>query len=380
MTKRKTFQKYFTQDEIKGYLENLLERNAIALEPGIFVVFREESDRLDFLEMKLSRRRFTLSIPGLERPVGMIRTPAAPRPTFVERVREFTRLPEILDFISKHGRTPIQTELGSFDELVAEFGASNRVGQAILGQLDAQALAECVSSRKADLELMYATRRFDKGGYPKQADISLTTIADMKAFYGGYKGFLEAANQILFSLGVDDVVTKAFSKCKLGKHLPDAVYIHPSIIPSLPPQIRVLIGLAETLLGQIPECNILKLNKVKRKICFMVYEDLDTVAHPALRYTYVVDVPKAEVKFWDVENRENPPILHRKETFVSPDYPLYEKFKKLTAQEEKAELLSLNNIGTRLQWQSLLTEKNFKISGHSLRKLKATSTPNEADL
>lgn len=368
ITKRKTFQKYFEQEEIKEYLEANLERSAIPLEPGIFIVFKHDADRLEYLENKLARRRILLSIPRLERPPGAVRVPSPPKPTMVDRIREFGMLGQILDFIARHGRVPVAGELSSYDELVAEFGSGSRVEQAILSLLDPTQIQSCVDSRKADLEVMYATRRFDKGGYPKPSDVPITTSADIKAFYGSYKSFLESANKLLYSLGSDDVVSKAFAKCDIGKHLPDAVYIHPSVIPSLPKEIRVLIGLAESLLGQIPECNILKLNKVKRKISFMVYEDFDDVPHPALRYTYVIDVPKAEAKFWNFENRENPPILHRKETFVAPDYPLYEKFRKLTAQEEKAELLSLNTIGTRNNWELLLAQKGYKIAGHTLRK------------
>jgi len=369
ITKRNTFQKYYTQDELKEYLETTLRRSAIALEPGIFVVFREESDRLEFLENKLSRRRFVLTIPGLDRPEHL----ATPRVTILDKVRSYARLREILDFISRHGRPPISGENSAFDQLASELGTNSRIEQAILSQLDQAALSEVVSSRKADLEVIYATRRFDKLGYPKQTDIPLQTLADIKAFYGSYKAFLESANQLLFSLGSDDVVQKAFSKCKIGKNLPDAVYIHPSAIPSLPSHIRVLLGLADSIAGTIPECNLIKLNKIKRKISFMVYEDFDSVAHPALLYTYVIDVPKANIKLWDFRNRENPPILHRKETFVSPDYPLYEKFKKLTAQEEKAELLSLNTIGTKEGWETLLKQKGLTITGHSLKKLEAKS-------
>jgi hypothetical protein len=53
---------------------------------------------------------------------------------------------------------------------------------------------------------------------------------------------------------------------------------------------------------------------------------------------------------------------------VAPVYPLYDKFRKLTAQEEKAELLSLNTIGTRNNWELLLAQKGYKIAGHTLRK------------
>ncbi len=71
------------------------------------------------------------------------------------------------------------------------------------------------------------------------------------------------------------------------------------------------------------------------------------------------------VDFRDYSGSENPPILHRKETFVDKTYSNYKKFAKLTAQEEKHELL--NNpisIGTRKNWQQRLLDKNVQIKGH----------------
>jgi len=373
VSKRKTFQKFYTQDEIKSYLETILERPATPIEPGIFVIFREEANRLEFLETRLSRRRVTLLIQGLERPSSLPRPASAPRLSVVERIKAHEQLPDLLTFISNHGRMPIIGESAAFDALTSDLGHGTRIEQAIVSLLDPEALASCIALRKSDLEVMYATRRFDKRGYPKQTDVPLPTLSDIKAFYGSYKAFLECATQLLFSLGSDDAVTKAFSKCKLGKHLPDAVYVHTSMITSLPSQIRVLIGVAESLLGIPPDCNILKLNKVKRKISFMVYEDFDAIAHPALRFTYVVDVPKGEVKFWDFSSRENPPILHRKESFVAPDYPDFDKFRKLTQQEDNAALLSSNSIGTRQNWEALLVSSGYRVAGHRLLKTRKAS-------
>jgi hypothetical protein len=54
---------------------------------------------------------------------------------------------------------------------------------------------------------------------------------------------------------------------------------------------------------------------------------------------------------WDYYNSENPPILHRKETFLPKEHPLYEKFARLTRQEEKHGLLDdTPTIGTRNGW------------------------------
>jgi len=48
----------------------------------------------------------------------------------------------------------------------------------------------------------------------------------------------------------------------------------------------------------------------------------------------------------------NPPILHRKETFLPPDDPRRERFARLTRQEEKYGLYAeTSTIGTREGWQ-----------------------------
>jgi hypothetical protein len=39
---------------------------------------------------------------------------------------------------------------------------------------------------------------------------------------------------------------------------------------------------------------------------------------------------------YDYDQNANPPILHRKETFLRPAHPLHAKFARLTQQEEKA--------------------------------------------
>jgi DNA phosphorothioation-associated putative methyltransferase len=73
------------------------------------------------------------------------------------------------------------------------------------------------------------------------------------------------------------------------------------------------------------------------------------------------------VGYRDYSAAQNPPILHRKETFVTPDYPLYEKFARLTAQEEKWGLLEAAAlIGTRDGWERRLVERGVELRGHRL--------------
>lgn len=71
----------------------------------------------------------------------------------------------------------------------------------------------------------------------------------------------------------------------------------------------------------------------------------------------------------DYTHSTNPPVLHRKETFLLPDDPLSEKFARLTAQEERHSLLDdPSTIGTSERWSRRLAERGFALKGHRLVK------------
>jgi hypothetical protein len=64
---------------------------------------------------------------------------------------------------------------------------------------------------------------------------------------------------------------------------------------------------------------------------------------------------------------KSPPILHRKETFLSPSHPRYDEYAELTRQEAELGLLSRHTIGTRRKWEELLAQEGVAIDGHEVR-------------
>lgn len=78
-----------------------------------------------------------------------------------------------------------------------------------------------------------------------------------------------------------------------------------------------------------------------------------------------IDLRNLHVSYRDYDTSSNPPILHRKESFVVPTYPLHEKFAKLTRQEEKWGLLGRTcSIGTRKGWQKCLEKHCAELQRH----------------
>ena len=70
---------------------------------------------------------------------------------------------------------------------------------------------------------------------------------------------------------------------------------------------------------------------------------------------------------YDYSASSNPPVLHRKETFLAEDYPGYEMFAELTRREEERGLLKeASRIGNREGWEERLREAGVRIEGHAV--------------
>jgi DNA phosphorothioation-associated putative methyltransferase len=105
---------------------------------------------------------------------------------------------------------------------------------------------------------------------------------------------------------------------------------------------------------------------VKPQVSFLVYPNFDKDPHPALAASVIGRLRELTVTYRDFTHRDNPPLLHRKETFVPDKYPQREKFSRLTAQEERAGLLDLPTVGTRSGWFEVLAGAGLELRGHRL--------------
>jgi hypothetical protein len=87
-----------------------------------------------------------------------------------------------------------------------------------------------------------------------------------------------------------------------------------------------------------------------------------------------------QIECYDYGQSANPPVLHRKESFLHADNPLREKFALSTRQEEKAGLLEdASGIGSRDGWVRRLTERGFALRGHRLVRRNGQPEKEEGD-
>jgi DNA phosphorothioation-associated putative methyltransferase len=220
-------------------------------------------------------------------------------------------------------------------------------------------------SRTQDLLVFIALSRFD--GRPRFNELPLPLQRDVKAFFGTYAAACTAADELLFSLGRPERIEEACRTSPLGKVMPRALYVHVDAVAELPILLRLYEGCARGYIGIVPGANIVKLANGEPKVSYLSYPEFDRDPHPALTALVSVNLQTFRVRQHLYKGDRNPPILHRKETFVSSSYPGRTKFARLTRLEESKGLYTdPASIGTRSRWEQALSAKGLALRGHRL--------------
>jgi hypothetical protein len=121
LTTRGTFQKYFSQQELREYLEESLGREPIAVAPGVFFVFRDDLEEQRFLAARQTLARCPVRLPKVEVERGE-RPARAPKLSRWEQQREL--LEDFWTRCLELGRLPKETEYARLGELRAAVGTT----------------------------------------------------------------------------------------------------------------------------------------------------------------------------------------------------------------------------------------------------------------
>jgi DNA phosphorothioation-associated putative methyltransferase len=351
ITARRTFQKFFDQDELRRWIESTLGVEADAAGPGIFYVFRTEEAR----EIHVARA---------------IRRVRAPRTTVAPIALQQNRelLEPLLAFLTDRGRAPDADELPTSAAVVERFGSIARAIRILSKAMGTMPWETTALARQRDLLVYLALGSFRRR--PPLKALPADLQADIRAFFGSYAEGARLGRELLYAVGQQQAINEEVKQSKVGKLTPDSLYVHISAINELPVLLRVFEACARTLLGDVPHATLVKLRRDKPKVSYLCYPTFDTDAHPALTGTFVVDLRRQRTNRYEYRERENPPVLHRKECFVGNDYSLRPLFATLTSAEAAAGLLEdAAGIGTRRQWEARLAAFKCVIEGHVLRRL-----------
>lgn len=349
-----TFQKFYEQAELKDWIEEHLSEPAVAAGPGVFYVFRDTEDRIAFLASR-HRRRSSHHLPSVE--------------STIEDHKVLLR--PLIHFFEERGRAPAEDELPTGNEIRERFGSLRRALRLIQRAHDTVTWRQVVTARGEDLLIFLALSRFD--GRPRFGQLPRAVRLDIRALFSSYRNACEEADIALLAVGDMNLVSKSARTSSIGKLTPSAIYVHESALDSLPPLLRLYEGCARCYIGSVDEANVIKLHTDEPRVSYLSYPTFESDPHPALAESTTVHLQTFRIRERDYRDSMNPPILHRKETFLRPDHPLHTKFSRLTRQEETNELFErTTTIGTRQGWQQALAEKGFSLRGHRLVRRRST--------
>lgn len=354
LTSRGTFQKYYSQTELRIFLEQIVQTDAISAAPGIFYIFKDDERKQQFLARRYHRR---ISVP--RRRISEV---------LFEQHKEL--LEDFMASLTEYGRLPDELEFHRSGEVIDIFGSLKRAF-ALIRRVTDEAPWQAIATRRAEDLLVYlALSRFGKR--PSFSKLPPSVQRDIKAFLGSYKKATDQADQLLFQAGNPDAIDEACRQSDVGLLVSNGLLLHKSALDYLSPLLRVYEGCARTFVGEIEEANVIKLHTVSGKVTYLSYPNFERDPHPAQRQRIKVSLRDLRAQFFDYQEWADPDLLIRKDALVHPEHECHSKFQKLTKQEEKHSLLDgLEERVSEEVWKQRLLLASLEQRGHKLAKQKS---------
>lgn len=348
ITSWNTFQKYYEQEELKVYIDQVLNVDAIPVALGIYFVFRDAAEGQSF---RASRLRSHLLTPRVR--------------SQVKRFEDYAEmLAPLMAFVSDRGRLPVKGELAEESAIKGEFHSFNRAWRVILQATDADDWENIADKRRQDLLVYLALNGLDDR--PSMRQLPAKIRNDIKGLFDSYQKACTLADLMLYSLGKSEIIGDCCEDSAIGYKLPGSLSVHVSALEELDPLLRLYEGCANRTIGRLDGATIIKFYANQPKISYLFYPDFDTNPHPALHTSMHINLRGLSVSYQNYSRLQNPPILVKKEAFVAASYPHYQKFAKLSRQEEKLGIVDKPGGFKELELLNCLEENCVRIKGHRL--------------
>lgn len=365
ITQRNTFQKYFTQTELKEFLSETLETNAIPVAPGIFFIFKDQDAEQRFLLnrqrshrniLRLSQRRSTPTLPKLSRNEKKYQAYKHLIDPLWQQTLEFGRLPE-------------KSEITPLIELTEAFGTVNKALRFMLYQVDASLLDQARQSRIDDLLTYFALQTFTRRKAYKNLEASLQK--DIKAFFGDYKNAITMAQSVLFQICHAELIMSACQQATeqgLG-YLDDdsALYLHTRIVEQLPALLRIYIGCATVLYGDIDQTDLIKIHSQSGKLSLMRYDNFENQPLPCLLERVKINLREQTFDLYQYGEEYEPTYLYLKARYINEEFPHYAEQLNFDEQLQALNLFDLTGYGPKPDhFRQTLTSNRWAIDGFEL--------------
>ena len=301
-TQRNTFQKYYAQDELRRYVEATLGANAVAVAPGICLVFRDPMDEQLFL---LARQQVRREWRLLRREVSDTAVS-----TLIDTHRE--QIDAYWLKALELGRPATPDECPEAQSLIRLVGSWRRVHEWVGRFFSPEELEAAAIGRQEDLLVYFALGHF--GRRKPYRELPDRLQRDVQFFFGSITKARAAGKRALFATGDDERLAEAAVFCHdelgIGKLNEDHdLTFHQSVLGECLPLVRIYVGCALQLFGDAGSVDLIKAHLGSGKVTFLVYDDFEGPRTPRLVERIKVDLPRLRVDFFDYVGDHEPQAL-----------------------------------------------------------------------
>ena len=312
ITSINTFQKYFSQGEIRYYIESTLGVSAIAVGQGIFLIFKDNIEQQQFLSERQHIKRDWKQ--KTQRQLAL--KPKKIRKDVIDK--NIDLLTDYWETTLELGRIPANSEFDFSDQVRRICGSHNKAHQALLNHFGEEVFEEANQKRREDLLVYFALGMFDKK--KPQTKMPESLKRDIKAFFPNYQKALDEAHGKLFSVGNPSVI---YETCKAANEALGSGYMeeghsfifHKKYLGELPAELRIYIGCATQLYGDIDNFDLIKAHIRSGKVSLMRYDDWNKV-EPMLLERVKIKLRELDIDFFDYSGEFSPTPLLDKQLFI----------------------------------------------------------------
>ena len=365
ITSRNTFQKYYTQSELKAFIESALDEAATAIAPGIFYIFKDKNLEQKYLNNKHKR---TYQWQQLTSPKPLAEEQA--RILFTQHQRLFE---DFWQTCLQLGRCPTTEEFNQSTELKEVIGSHKKALNLVIDWYGCEELDAAKKLRTEDLLLSFALAKFEKRRpYTQQPD---DIKRDVKAFFESFKILEHQATELLFKIAdtelIEELCNKASetlpaSKLTYENGHPHSLTLHKQFLEQLPLILRIYTGAALQIYGELDDMDLVKIHIHSGKVSLMGYEGFENTPLPALRERVKINMAQQDVDFFDYIQPEKRPLLLDKIEYIDESFEDYKKQKAFN--KRLSEEFCFKESTSYFNLCSKLEEKNLKLKNYRFYK------------
>jgi DNA phosphorothioation-associated putative methyltransferase len=372
VSSRQTFQKYFSQSQLRDFIELTLDTTAIAAGTGVFLVFRDKELEQRFLSAKYGR-----ALSPRSRPWESVRKEPQPRARIDRRTQlVLNNLPLLEALWERNLELGRAAQAGEVDErllaaIEVTFGSIAKAQRIAVDHFPPKSLERAYAEREADLRVWGALEQFQKRRPYKHLDPHLKT--DVKHFFGDYQRYQLSAQKLLYEIGNVVLIDEG---CKISAQngygwldSGHSLQLHSSLLERLPAVLRVYVGCATVLCGDIGQFDLIKIHLRSGKVTLMKFDDFEGSALPRMTQRIKVKLRDQDLDIFNYGDDFPSPLLYHKSRYINEEFPGYEQQSEFEQSLEALGLLDLSGFGpSKVSFHAALEAGRWALNDNRLQR------------